>query len=290
MEDKRLYPTTKGTPQGGIISPTIMNMVLDGLEGELNRKFPRWKGKKVNYIRYADDFVITASSKEVIKNEIIPVVKDFLQARGLMLSGEKSKITHITEGFDFLSQNIRKYKGKLVIRPSKDAVRSFKDKIKSLIKDSRGIPAHGLIRLLNPVIRGWSNYHKGICAKKVFEKLGNFIFRQLKRWAKYQHGNKNRWWIFWRYFTNNHFTDKRETKKGTIYYRLYRIPYVPIRYHVKIKGNANPYMPEYDKYFSRRQKWRENLARECKQLTTFVKKETKTDSRVTRDRVCLKSA
>ena len=282
MEDKRLYPTTKGTPQGGIISPTIMNMVLDGLEGELNRKFPRWKGKKVNYIRYADDFVITASSREVIKDEIIPVVKDFLQIRGLMLSEEKSKITHITEGFDFLSQNIRKYKGKLVIRPSKDAVRSFKDKIKSLIKDSRGIPAHGLIRLLNPVIRGWSNYHKGICAKKVFEKLGNFIFRQLKRWAKYQHGNKNRWWIFWRYFTNNHFTDKVETKKRTVYYRLYRISYVPIRYHVKIKRNANPYMPEFDEYFSRRQKWREHLARECKQITTFVNNDTEINSRVTR--------
>ena len=123
MENKRLFPTIKGTPQRGIISPTIMNMVLDGLEGELNRKFPRWKGKNVNYIRYADDFIITASSKEVIKNEIIPLVKDFLQIRGLKLSEEKSKITHITEGFDFLSQNIRKYKGKLVIRPSKDAVR-----------------------------------------------------------------------------------------------------------------------------------------------------------------------
>ena len=290
MENKRLFPTKKGTPQGGIISPTIMNMVLDGMEDELNRKFPRWKGKKVNYIRYADDFIITASSKEVIKNEIIPMVKEFLQTRGLKLSGEKSKITHITKGFDFLSQNIRKYKNKLVIRPSKEAVHSFKDKIKSLIKDSRGIPAHGLIRLLNPVIRGWSNYHKGICAKKVFGKLGNFIFGQLKRWAKHQHGNKNRWWIFWRYFTNNHFTDKRETNKGNTYYRLYRISYVPIRYHVKIKSNANPYLREFEKYFSRRQKWREDLAKKCKQNTTFVIKETKTNSRVTRDRVSLKSA
>ena len=250
MENNRLFPTNKGTPQGGIISPTIMNMVLDGLENELKKHFPRWKGQKVNFIRYTDD----------------------------------------SQGFDFLSQNIRKFKGKLLIRPSKEAVQGFKDKIKSLIKNNRGIPAHGLIRILNRVIRGWSNYHKGICAKKVFGKLGTFIFWQLKRWAKDQHGNHNRWWIFRRYFTNNHFTDTRESKKGIQYYRLYRISYVPIRYHIKIKSKANPYLAEYDKYFSQRQKWREDLAQGCRQMTTFVKKETNNNSRVTRERVSLRSA
>jgi len=226
IEKKRLFPTPKGTPQGGIISPTIMNMVLDGMETALKKQFPRWKGQKVNFIRYADDFIITASSEELIKNEIIPLVKDFLKVRGLQLSKEKSKITHINDGFNFLSQNIRKYKGKLVMRPSKESVQSFKNKLKLLFKSYRGIPAHGLIRLLNPVIRGWANYHKGICAKKAFAKLGTFIYRQLKRWAKYQHGNKNRWWIYRRYFTNNHFTDKRAGKKEIQCHRLYRIAYV----------------------------------------------------------------
>lgn len=149
-----MFPTPQGTPQGGIISPTIMNMVLNGLETVLKRQFPRWKGHKVNYIRYADDFIITSSSEEVIKTEIVPVVKDFLKARGLSLSEDKSKITHINEGFDFLSQNIRKYKGKLLIRPSRQSVQSFKDKLKALFKHHRGIPAHVFIRLLNPVIRG----------------------------------------------------------------------------------------------------------------------------------------
>ena len=290
IEKKRLFPTSKGTPQGGIISPTIMNMVLDGMETALKKQFPRWKGQKVNFIRYADDFIITASSEELIKTEIIPLVKDFLKVRGLQLSEDKSKITHINEGFDFLSQNIRKYKGKLVIRPFKDSVRSFKEKIKSLFKNNRGIPAHGLIRLLNPVIRGWSNYHKGICAKRTFAKLGTFIYWQLKRWAKYQHGNRNRWWIYWRYFTNNHFTDKREGKKKVQCHRLYRISYVPIRYHVKIKSNANPYLPEFDKYFFQRLKWREDLAKECNQITTFDVKETKINSRVSLRRESLKSA
>ncbi len=150
----------------------------------------------------------------------------------------------------------------LIIRPSKSSVKSFRDKIKKMIRDYRGIQAHSLIRIFNPVIRGWSNYHKGICAKRTFAKVGSFIWEQLKRWAKYQHGNKNRWWIFHRYFRDNHFTDQCITKKGIENHRLYRIGYVPIRYHVKIKGDASPFLPEYDKYFSNRTKRRETLAKE----------------------------
>jgi len=270
IEQKRLFPTKKGNPQGGSISPMLMNMVLDGLETIIMKKFPRWKRQKVNFIRYADDFVITAIDKETIIKDIIPMVKEFLAERGLELSPEKSKITHINDGFTFLSQNVRKYKGKLLIHPSKEAVQSFKDKLKELFRKHRGIPAHALIRILNPVIRGWSNYHKGICSKDTFGKLGHFIYWQLKRWAKHQHGNKNRWWIYHRYFHDNHFTDKRITKKGIEINRLFRIEYVPIQYHVKVKAKANPFLYEYDNYFDRRTKSREELAIECKQITTFM--------------------
>jgi len=290
IENKQMFPTPQGTPQGGVISPTIMNMVLDGMELLLKKQFPRWEGQKVNFIRYADDFVITASTYEALKYEVIPLVKDFLKVRGLSLSKDKSRITHIKDGFDFLSQNIRKYKGKLLIRPSRESIQSFKNKLKAMLKRNRGIPAHALIRLLNPVIRGWSNYHKGICAKSTFSKMGTFIFWQLRRWAKYQHGNKNRRWIYRRYFNNSHFTDARESRYGHAYHRLYRIAYVPIRYHVKIRSHANPYLPEYDKYFSRRQIWREILAKECKQITTFSDTETNVNSRVSLHGECLKSA
>lgn len=98
-----------------------------------------------------------------------------------IFSGEKSKITHISEGFDFLSQNLWKYNGKLLIHPSKGSVQSFKNKIKQIIRQNRGISAHALIRILNLVIRGWSNYHKGICSKSTFDKWGYFIFKQPKR-------------------------------------------------------------------------------------------------------------
>ena len=159
-----------------------------------------------------------------------------------------------------------------------------------MLKRNRGIPAHALIRLLNPVIRGWSNYHKGICAKSTFSKMGTFIFWQLRRWAKYQHGNKNRRWIYRRYFINNHFTDRWESNNGLAYHRLYRIAYVPIRYHVKIRSHANPYLPEYDKYFFLRKARREILAKECKQITTFSDRETNVISRVSPRGECLKSA
>ena len=159
-----------------------------------------------------------------------------------------------------------------------------------MLKRNRGIPAHALIRLLNPVIRGGSNYHKGICAKCTFSKMGTFIFWQLRRWAKHQHGNKNRRWIYRRYFNNTYFTDTRESNNGLAYHRLYRIAYVPIRYHVKIRSHANPYLPEDDKYYSQRQIWRGILAKECKQITTFSDTETNVNSWVSLHGKCLKSA
>ena len=177
-----------------------------------------------------------------------------------------------------------------MIRPSRESVQSFKNKIKTIIKRNRGIPAYALIGLLNPVIRGWSNYHKGSCAKSTFSKLEAFIFFQLMRWAKYQHGNKNRRWIYRRYFGNNHFTDARETSYGLTYHRLYRIGCVPIRYHVKISCHANPFLPEFDMYFFQRKRRRKCLAEECKQITTFNDTDTYVYSRVAPHRARLNSA
>jgi RNA-directed DNA polymerase len=288
IEKGRLFPTLKGTPQGGIISPIIMNMVLDGLETAINKQFPRWKNLKVNFVRYADDFIITANDKDVITNQIIPLVKDFLKERGLRLSDEKSKITHIGQGFDFLSQHIRKYKGKLLIMPSRNSVQAFKDKVKLIVRESHGLPAHALIRKLNPVIRGWSNYHKGICSKNTFSKMEIFIFRQLWKWATRQHGGKGHKWVFRRYFLGYHFSDIRVSVNGTYTYRLYNIGRVPIRYHVKIPQNANPYLSEFDAYFEKRVALRKRLALDCKQKTTFVCREH--NSRVSPNKAGLKSA
>ena len=160
-----LYPTEAGTPQGGIISPTLANMTLDGLEAEL-KKFRRQD--KVHMVRYADDFIITGNSKELLENEVKPLVEKFLSTRGLELSPEKTSITHIDKGFDFLGVNIRKYNGKLLIKPSKKNVKAFLDKVRNAIKDNKAAKQVNLIKMLNPIIRGWANYHRTVNAKETF--------------------------------------------------------------------------------------------------------------------------
>src|SRR5713101_1773564 len=169
MDKHVLHETTEGTPQGGIISPALSNCALDGLEQLLREKFPSKKrlpslgGKypAVNLIRYADDFVITGRTKELLEGEIKPLVEQFLQARGLELSPAKTVITHVEKGFDFLGQNVRKYpNGKLLIKPSKKNSKTFLDGIRKTIKAALGMSAADLIHWLNPKIRGWSNYHR----------------------------------------------------------------------------------------------------------------------------------
>ena len=160
MENRTLFPTEAGTPQGGIISPTLANLTLDGLERLLkatfDRRAARWKADnpKVNFVRYADDFIITGSSKELLEDEVKPLVERFLLERGLQLSPEKTCITHIEDGFDFLGQNVRKYDGKLLITPSKKNMHAFLEKVRGVIRQNRSANQESLIRMLNPIIRG----------------------------------------------------------------------------------------------------------------------------------------
>lgn len=172
MEKGVFYHTESGTPQGGIISPLLANMALDGLEGELMRTFRKSKhyGAKhqVNYVRYADDFICSGISRELLENEVKPLIAAFMQKRGLALSEEKTAITHIEEGFDFLGQNVRKYGGKMLIKPAKKNLKNFLNKVRRIIKDNPTLPAWKLINLLNPVIRGWATYHQHVVAKDIF--------------------------------------------------------------------------------------------------------------------------
>ena len=147
VERRILFPTKEGTPQGGIVSPTLANMTLDGLQQLLAKHFPRekWKdGKKwtpkINLVRYADDFIITGDSKELLENEVRPLVEQFLRERGLILSPDKTRITHIDEGFDFLGQNLRKYDGKPLVKPSKKNVHAFLEKVRGIIGENATAP------------------------------------------------------------------------------------------------------------------------------------------------------
>jgi RNA-directed DNA polymerase len=143
-----LFPTVAGVPQGGTISPVVANMTLDGLEAMLRKKFPAAKrtGLKMHMVRYADDFIITGNSKEWLEHEVKPAVVAFLAERGLVLSPDKTKVTHIDEGFDFLGWNVRKYNGKLLMKPSKANVKTHLDKIREVIKGNKTAKQANLIR------------------------------------------------------------------------------------------------------------------------------------------------
>ena len=254
--NSELFPTVEGTPQGGIISPTLANMTLDGLEAVLKRRFKThckkgvYTSYKVHLIRYADDFVITGASKELLQNEILPIVREFLHARGLTLSEEKTKITHIGKGFDFLGYNIRKYNGKLLIKPSKESLKRFMVKIRKTIEAHKGAKQESLIRLLNPIITGWANYYRYSVSSKTFRKADKLIFEKLWQWAQRRHPKKGKYWVADKYFhkiNNRKWTfavtpNKRKPESIIVLKRLYD---TKIKRFVKIKGDANPYDPQW---------------------------------------------
>ena len=207
MEKSVWHAAEDGTPQGGILSPVLANMTLDGLEKLLREKYPtkgpgsvRGKKSKVHMVRYADDFIITGSSQTLLEKEVKPLVIGFLQERGLELSQEKTKITHIADGFDFLGQNIRKYNGLLLTRPSKKNVKAFLKDIRETIKGHKQATAYGLIALLNPKIQGWANYHRHGASSKTFVRVDWAIEKALWQWAKRRHPKKGTHWIQKRYF------------------------------------------------------------------------------------------
>ncbi|WP_341749586.1 reverse transcriptase domain-containing protein [Candidatus Tisiphia endosymbiont of Sialis lutaria] len=149
--------------------PIIANLKLDGMERLLEQSFSihkRVNGKKynpkINFIRYADDWVITGDTKELLETQVKPLIEGFLKERGLELSPEKTNITHINDGFDFLSQNIRKYKNKLIIKPSKKSIKTFLKDIRDTICTNKSMAQEELIKILNPKITGWANYHNAV--------------------------------------------------------------------------------------------------------------------------------
>jgi RNA-directed DNA polymerase len=262
IEKNVLRPTEEGTPQGGICSPVLANMALDGLERRLREKYPKRPGHgskgMVNLVRYADDFLVTSNSKETLENEVKPLIEQFMQERGLELSREKTVITHIEAGFDFLGQNVRKYKGKLLIKPSKKKVTAFLTKIRAIIHENKQAAAGHLILQLNPVIRGWANYHRHVVSKDTFTDVDHAIFETLWRWARRRHPNKGKKWIKEKYFLPIEgrkwvFSGRVRGKDGDIRtIQLLRAVDTPIVRHTKIQSAANPYDPEWETYFEQR--------------------------------------
>jgi RNA-directed DNA polymerase len=264
LEKGELYPTLKGTPQGGIISPLLMNMTLDGLERTVRKAVPWFSpGTKlrsgVHVTRYADDFIITGKTKELLEQRVRPAVVIFLAERGLSLSEEKTKITRIEDGFDFLGQQVRKYpSGKYDTRPTRKSLDNLQDAVRQILKDHRGDETWPMIGRLNLTIRGWANYHRYANSYRTFAWFDNWMFLELKRWLHRRHPGKGRWWTMGRYFRRKGtrrwtFHASRRLPDGTKEYRDLAIAgRVRIIRYVKIQAPANPYDPAWKDYFANR--------------------------------------
>lgn len=203
--------------------------------------------------------MITAADKWIIEKEIIPLVTNFLAERGLSLSPEKTKITQITEGFDFLSQNTRKYKnGKLFQKPADKAVQEIKHKLRNTVFDNLNAKPHDLILKLNAILRGWANYHKHIVSKEVFKAIDYYLWRLLGKWSKRRHPNKSWKWITDKYFTASKeacsFASVRLSKNGkqVRINKIFRAGKIPIIRHEIITSSKNYFKKEDESYFRKR--------------------------------------
>jgi RNA-directed DNA polymerase len=235
MFDDNFHSTDIGTPQGGIISPILANMTLDGIEKLLQEHFPKMK---VYFIRYCDDFLVIAPSKE-IAYKVREIIRDFLTIRGLELSLEKTLITHINDGFDFLGWCFRKYKGKLLIKPSEKSIKSITHKLKAIVSNAKSWTQDELIKNLNQIIRGWANYHRHIVAMDTFQKLDSYTWKITWRWGERRHPNKGRKWIFQKYWIPE---GSRKWVFQTKETKLLKFSDFQIRRHSMSKFDANPYL------------------------------------------------
>lgn len=290
VESGKLFPTNHGTPQGGLASPTLANMVLDGIEDLIGKRFgsakldgdySRQRKNPILFVRYADDFVVIGRTREVLEQEVMPMIQSFLKERGLELSETKTKITHIHDGFDFLGQNVRKYQlkngtEKLLIKPSKTNIKTFLTSIRKIIGSARSIGQAELIRLLNPKIRGWAYYHRSVVSSEIFSAVDKEIWKALWKWSVRRHPNKGKRWIKSRYFHRIELRDwtfsASNREKGIkVVDTLCFASSVPIIRHTKIKQQATPFDTFYERYFQERtsQKWKKNKSGKLKVMALW---------------------
>ncbi len=277
--ERHLFPTDAGTPQGGTISPILANATLDGIEDIIIDKYHRnSRGNihnvqaskfKVNFVRYADDFIVTAGTEEIAK-EVKELIREFLKGRGLELSDEKTIITHIDNGFDFLGWNFRKYNGILLVKPSKKSIDKVTEKISNIIKKGKAWTQEALIDALNPIIIGWSNYNQSVTSSEIFSKLDHRIWEMLWHWAKRRHTEKSNRWIADRYW---HTVGSRNWVFVTKDKQLKLLSDTKIVRHTPLKLDKNPYL-DMEYFVSRRPK------QGIKKLTNRIHKVLNTTNKI----------
>jgi RNA-directed DNA polymerase len=269
IEDGILAPTREGTPQGGVISPLILNVALHGLEEAAGVRYVA-SGKTAGdtrprspvVVRYADDLVACCHSREQAE-QVKAQLAEWLAPRGLAFNEGKTRIVHLTEGFDFLGFNVRRYRnGKLLIKPSDAAVRRLRSRLAAEMRTLRGSNAAAVLAALNPVIRGWAAYYRGVVSSKTFGKLDDYAWKLTWRWAKRTHSGKPKRWVARRYFGKfDKFRNDRwvfgnragADERGSVPH-LVKFSWTPIVRHQLVTGTASPDDPDLADYWNARRK------------------------------------
>lgn len=266
VDEGNFYPTTQGTPQGGLLSPLLANIALTGLEDCLNisyKTYIRKDGYEViqtqgNYrsVRYADDFIIFAQSKEEIE-DVYVILEPYLKDRGLILAEDKTKITTLNEGFNFLGFNTKmEDNGKCIIKPSKESIKEAKAKITEVFNYMKGHNVGELISVLNPVIDGIAEYWKPLCSNEAFKSIDHHIWNRTMIFLKHLHSNKSKGWIISKYFPKPAKNAKHkdqwiltDPKSGI---QLHKMRWTNIERHIMVKGNYSPLDKSKSAYFRKR--------------------------------------
>jgi len=250
VEDEIFHATTSGVPQGGVISPLLANIALDGLE-RLCRE------SRCGFIRYADDFIVTARRREDLV-KLKPHIEEWLKKRGLILNAEKTRIVSIQDGFNFLGFNMRHYHGKCLTLPQKEKVTDFLRRIRQWLKANKSASAENVVRYLNPILQGWANYYKHVVSKQTFAYVDSLLWSALWNWALRRHPSKGTGWVKMKYFTSSfgrrwrfHAVCK-DSRGERLDMAVTNITTIPIRRHVKVKGAASPDDPNLISYWAER--------------------------------------
>ena len=258
VEHGRLSRTEEGTPQGGVASPLLLNIALHGMETAAGVRYGAdthaMKGSPV-LIRYADDFVVHCHSRQEAL-EVKARLAAWLTPRGLAFNDDKTQVVSLADGYDFLGFNARRYRGKLLIKPSKAAIRRIRERLRSELRALRGHSAKAVIRRLNPIIRGWANYYRTHVAAETFDKLDQYLWRLTYKWARFSHANKSASWVTARYFGK--FNKARQDRwvfgdrqSGSY---MHRFSWTNIVRHQTVWQRASPDDPALADYWARRRR------------------------------------
>src|SRR5215468_4265510 len=264
VEDGRLTPTGEGTPQGGVISPALLNVVLHGMEDAAGVCYQR-SGTDAAHaaagspvlVRYADDLVVFCHSRQQAEQAKARLAA-WLAPRGLAFNEDKTRIVTLEEGFDFLGFTVRRYRGKLLIKPAKAAVRRIRERLRTEMRSLRGANAQAVIARLNPIVRGWSAYYRTVVSSETFTALDHYLWKLTYKWARHSHPNKPTRWIIRRYF--GAFNKSRQDRwvfgdRDSGAY-LTRFAWTKIVRHQMVRGTSSTDDPALTEYWAARRRRR----------------------------------